>query len=93
MSATVLVITFNINGTKDKDFIIDELYGAYALVCFQEHLLIASSSNFVRHSQHHTAFLSPAKATGGRPFGGLARVFEWDIHLPSTVLFYSDEFF
>ena len=48
---------------------------------------------FLHRSQHHTAFLSPAKATGGRPCGGLACVFKRDIHLPSPVLFYSDKFF
>ena len=93
MSASVSVISFNINGSKDTAFITDELYGSYDLVCLQEHLLTTSSLNFLRRSQHHTAFLSPAKVTGGRPSGGLACVFKQDIHLPSPVLFYSDEFF
>ena len=46
MSASVSVILFNINGTKDKGFVIDELYGSYDLVCLQEHLLTASSLKF-----------------------------------------------
>ena len=88
MSASVSVISFNMNGTKDKDLIIDELIGSYDLVCLQEHLLTASSLNFLRRSQHHTASLSPAKVTGGHRSDGLACVFRRDIHLdlPSTLL-------
>ena len=83
MSAPVSVISFKINGAKDKNFVIDELYGSYDSVCLQEHRLTASS----------LLFLSPAKVTGGCPSGGLACVFKRDIHLPSPVLFYFDDFF
>ena len=47
----------------------------------------------MRQSQHHTAFLSPTKFTGGHHSGGLACVFKRDIHLPSPLLFYSEFFF
>ena len=57
MTLEFSIISFNINGTKDKDFVIDELYNDFDLVCLQEHLLTDFSINVFRRSLHHDVFL------------------------------------
>ena len=53
MSASISVISFNINGTKDRDFVIDELYGSYDLLflgafshCFTFEFFASKSASY-----------------------------------------------
>ena len=93
MNPDISIVSFNINGTRGKDFFIDDLYVNYDVVCLQEHLLTAFSENFLRRSSDHVVFVRPAKITRGRPSGGLACVFKKNISGASPVLFQSDDTF
>ena len=86
-------ISFNINGTKDKDFVKDELHNDLDSVCLQDHRLTDISCNILRRSRFHDVFFTAAKATSGRSSGGIACVFKHNTNLTSPVTSYSDEFF
>jgi len=91
MSELVSLVSFNINGTKNKDLTIDELYSKFDIVCFQEHLLTATSVNFLRRSSAHFVFTTNAKSTFGRPSGGLACIIKQKLSFLSPSCYFSDE--
>ena len=73
--ATILSFaSVNINGTKDKDLLINELL-VHDIVFLQEHLLTKSNVSSLKRSSVHNFFSYEAKKTRGRPSGGLAIFF------------------
>ena len=73
--ATILSFaSLNINGTKDKDLLINELL-VHDIVFLQEHLLTKSNVSSLKRSSVHHFFSQEAKQTRGRPSGGLAIFF------------------
>ena len=83
-------ISFNINGTKDKDFVKDELHNDLDSVCLQEHRLTDISSNILRRSHCHDVFflLLPKPQEATHPV--LACIFKRNPNLVSPVTSYSD---
>ena len=69
MTLVFPMTSFNINGTKDKDFVINKLCNDFNLVYLQEHLLTDFSNNLLRGSPLHDVFFTAAKATRGHPSG------------------------
>ena len=72
MARSIFLLSFNINGTKDKASLIDEFINDYHIVCLQEHLLSSTSSSFLQRSTSHQLFLINARTNFNRPSGGLA---------------------
>ena len=56
----VSIVSYNINGTKDKQDSIDYLLSINDIVCLQEHLLCSSSINFLKQSKDHFYFVVSA---------------------------------
>ena len=88
MSESVSLVSFNINGTKNKDLTIDELYSKFDIVCFQEHLLTATRVNFLCRSSAHFVFTTNAKSTFGRPSGGLSMYYKTKAQLSVSVMLF-----
>ena len=67
-------VSLNINGTKDKDLLINELL-ENDIGCLQEHLLCKVDVDSLNRFRTHYTFLRAAQKTRGRPSGGLAIYF------------------
>lgn len=72
MIVPVSIVSLNINGTRLKEHMIDELCDQFDIVCLQEHLLTSTSINVLKRSRNHSVFTTNAEVTFGRPSGGLA---------------------
>ena len=79
-------VSFNINGTKDKDLLISELL-ENDIVFLQEHLLSKVNVDSLKRSRTHYTFLRAAQKTRGRPSGDLAIYFR---HKTQPILLQSD---
>ena len=53
-------VSLNINGTKDKDLLIDELLD-YDIVFLQEHFLTKANTDTLKRSPTHHTFVREAK--------------------------------
>lgn len=71
-TVTFSVCSFNINGTKDKDYSINQKMIDFDIVLLQEHLLPAVSVSSLNRSDEHVVYTTSARRTRGRPSGGLA---------------------
>ena len=71
-TVTFSVCSFNINGTKDKDYSINQKMNDFDIVLLQEHLLPAVSVSSLNRSDEHVVYTTSARRTRGRPSGGLA---------------------
>ena len=87
-----IISLFNINGTKDKDLIIDECYNDFDLVCLQEHCLTDFRINLLRPNPHLDVFFTSPHPFS-RLYGGLACVFKHNPNLDPHVTLYPDDFF
>ena len=61
----------NVNGAREKLDILQIVYGAFDIICVNEHLLNEDNSTRLITSSDHQYFIYPAKSTGGQPSGGL----------------------
>ena len=92
MIVPVSIVSLNINGTRLKEHMIDELCDRFDIVCLQEHLLTSTSINVLKRSRNHSVFTTNAEVTFGRPSGGLACIVKNNLSLFSPVFFHSDKF-
>ena len=91
MMQSLSAVSYNINGTRRKEHVIDELACNYDIVCLQEHLLSSANTNLLKRSANHVVFVSAARTTFGRPSGGLACILNRNsVACYSPVLFHSD---
>ena len=72
MARSISLLSFNINGTKDKASVIDEFINDYDTVCLQAHLLSSTNSSFLQRSTSHQLFLVNSRRAFGRQSGGRA---------------------
>ena len=63
-------VSLNINGTKDKDLLIDELLD-YNIVFLQEHFLAKANTDALKRSPTHYTFVREAKKRTVDPMGTL----------------------
>lgn len=84
---TFSICSFNINGTKDKDYCLNEKLSNFDILLLQEHLLPSVSLNFLNRSREHSVFARGARKTSGRPSGGLASIFKNDLGFYSPTLY------
>ena len=93
MACSISLLSFNINGNKDKVSVIDKFINDYDIVCLQEHLLSSTGSSFLQRSTSCQLFLINARTTFGRPSGGLACFVKWSLSgLNPTCLCLNDHF-
>ena len=64
-------VSLNINGTKDKDLLIDE-HLDYDIVFLQEHFLTKANTDTLKRSPTLHTLVREAKKTCGRPSGVIA---------------------
>ena len=91
MTLQISIILHNINGTKNEDTSIDDVYENFDVIYLQETLLTTSSRNILHWSFIHSVFTFDAVTTRDRPSGGLPWIKKKKHWSFEPIPFYSDE--